>query len=94
MLGVFIHKNHYLLIRLQAVLNIIFKEKSFWYIWKRRKWRREYTDGLSAVLRLKIDYKIRQKKENRSSRSIHKYKRTFSNATPKFNNKNISKSIL
>jgi len=51
-------------------------------------------DGLSAVLRLKIDCKIQQKNENKSNKSIHKFKKSFSNVTLKSNNRSISRSTL
>lgn len=93
MLEVYIHKNHFLLIRLQAVLNITSKEKNFWFIWKRRKLPRKYMDGLLAVLKLKLDYKVQQRKESKWNRSIHKFKRISLNATLKSNNRSISKFI-
>lgn len=50
-------------------------------------------DGLQAVSRLKLGYKVQQRKESKWNRSIHKFKGISLNATLKSNNRNISKSI-
>lgn len=50
-------------------------------------------DGLLAVLRLKLDFQVQQRKGNKWNRSIHKFKRISLNATLKSNNRSIFKSI-